>query len=207
MFKGWFLSWKIKWYDLVEWCTKFSFTRRHWFYCFLPLLPFNLFWCLTSTLHAIVKSWMFLVFSFEKLKRQKEEAEKLKWQKEEANRESEAMDGAQGCVLSRRPSFFGLDHVSIQTSWYLLAYILLARNGLLKDVWKTIFEKEMYTSSVEHMGFKKRRTMIKTRPGGNHNGHESNGCFIPGLCDDVALDSLARIDLPSKHTFSWWPFI
>lgn len=134
-------------------------------------------------MHAIVKSWMFLVCSFEKSKRQKEEA----------NRESEAMDGAQGCVLSQHPSFFGLDHASIQTSWYLLAYILLARNGLLKDVWKTIFEKEMYMSSLEHMGFKKRRTAIKTRPGGNHNGHESNGCFIPGLCDDVALDSLARI--------------
>lgn len=101
------------------------------------------------------------------------------------------MDGAQGCVLSRRPTSFVLDHRSIQKSW-LLAYILLARNGWQKDFMKKICDKEMYMPSLEHAGFKKKRSVTKTHPGrGSHNDHESNDCLIPGLHDDMALDCLA----------------
>lgn len=104
-------------------------------------------------------------------------------------------------MLSQQANLFDPNRGSFQKNWYLLAYLLLARNeNLLKDVGENIFDKQIYMPSLGRMGLKKKRPMVRKQPGGDYNGQESNDCLLPGLHDDMALDCLARTcrsDYPS----------
>ncbi|XP_058100866.1 F-box/kelch-repeat protein At5g60570-like [Magnolia sinica] len=139
---------------------------------------------------------MFFSCSFEKPKRKREESDC----------KSGAMVSSQGCVLSQGLTPFNRGHGSFQTNWYLLAYMLVAQNGnLLKDVKKSIFDSEMYMTSWERLGLKKRKPAHKTQSGGDYDGQASNDCLLPGLHDDMALDCLAwtcRSDYPSLSCLS-----
>ncbi|KAL5977349.1 hypothetical protein ACLOJK_021695 [Asimina triloba] len=134
--------------------------------------------------------------------------EKPKDKREELESQSRTMvAGAQGCVLSQHMVPFNQEHRSFQsTDWYLLAYMLLARNGnLLKEVRENIHDREMCIPSSHCTGLKKRKPSYKTQSGRDHDSQASSDCLLPGLHDDMALDCLAltcRSDYPSLSCLS-----
>lgn len=115
--------------------------------------------------------------------------------------ESPTMVGVRGCSIFQLPGSFDGDLGFMLKNCYLLAYILLARqnNNKIKDVGKGLLNKEMYIPSLDCIGLKKKKPMIRAWAGENHGGQASDDSFLPGLNDDTALDIFAwssRSDYP-----------
>ncbi|XP_039132460.1 F-box/kelch-repeat protein At5g60570 [Dioscorea cayenensis subsp. rotundata] len=113
------------------------------------------------------------------------------------------MVDAQACLFSQLFRSFDQDSGSFQK--YILAYILLARNGeILKKVRESMC-RELYRSGLDLIGQKKRCPAVKKQPGSDYNGQRSEDSLLPGLHDDIALDCLAwarRSDYPSLACLS-----
>ncbi|RVW20938.1 F-box/kelch-repeat protein [Vitis vinifera] len=107
--------------------------------------------------------------------------------------ESPTMVGVRGCSIFQLPGSFDGDLGFMLKNCYLLAYILLARqnNNKVKDVGKGLLNKEMYIPSLDCIGLKKKKPMIRAWAGENHGGQASDDSFLPGLNDDTALDIFA----------------
>ncbi|KAH7678893.1 Kelch motif-containing protein [Dioscorea alata] len=108
------------------------------------------------------------------------------------------MVGAQGCLLSQISRSFDQDSGSLQK--YILAYILLARNGGILEEVRGSMCKEFYISGLDWLGQKINYPASKTQPGSDYSGQRSDDSLLPGLHDDIALDCLAwacRSDYPS----------
>ncbi|THU62729.1 hypothetical protein C4D60_Mb01t08190 [Musa balbisiana] len=74
---------------------------------------------------------------------------------------------------------------------YLLAYLLLAKNGnILEEVKRDIFDRDVNVQSLNLTGLNL-RSVVKARPGGGYTDQRSNYHLFPGLYDDIALDCLA----------------
>ncbi|KAJ0983962.1 hypothetical protein J5N97_002318 [Dioscorea zingiberensis] len=116
---------------------------------------------------------------------------------------SETMVDAQGCLFTQ--FFRSFDQNSGPFHKYILAYVLLSRNGqILKKLIESMC-RELYRSGLHLIGQKKKYPAVKTQSGSDYKGQSSEDSILPGLHDDIALDCLAwarRSDYPSLACLS-----
>ncbi|CAL9068977.1 unnamed protein product, partial [Musa banksii] len=110
----------------------------------------------------------------------------------------EIMVVAPHCYLSQL--FRSFDQECDSSQKYLIGYLVLAKTGKLAKVKRDTFDTDFVVDNGYHRGLKKKRSVVKTQPGGSYTDRRSNDCLLPGLHDDIALDCLAltcRSEYPS----------
>ncbi|KAK6936504.1 Kelch repeat type 1 [Dillenia turbinata] len=106
--------------------------------------------------------------------------------------ESLGMDGEQRCIISQLAGSCNVDLGFIPKNWHLFEYVIVARhNDLIKVGGNRLLESEICGSCLDHIGRKRKKSMVVAQSGERDNAGQSDDSFLPGLNDDTALDILA----------------